>query len=1249
MNTANQPQPEPGAYTRSQTGKHGLALTCFQSPASRLRAKNRRTAQTSPRFLLTLLALILLPAFLIASAPQWWTDLGVLDSSASANDYAAINQGQLKNLATKAYWHLQTNLPANTWTNSPGTALTALIASFNTNSAYNYNAVNLGQLKTVAKPFYDVLNTVGYTNTAVASPYPWSSSTTTANDYAMANIGQAKNLFSFDLANFTYIDYSVPPSAPTNLTVTSLSPTELQLTWTNTANNATSILVQKQNADGTWTTVATLDPKATFYSLSGLTTGQNVTLQVVSSNGAGSSSSGSSDPVHPKPTPRYAVIDLGQDWQPTGMNNSGVVVGFNNLQAGIWEKGSWKTLPVPVSPDGSQGGWAFDINDNGEISGGVVWIEDDGYGNYSHAPTQAVKWPDEDTSPLLLGFIGIGSVENSFSFGISNTGSCVGSDGYSGFNYPVQFSGGQCTKLMTDFYPEYLYPLLLKYTATKMKGTHWIGSYTFDGLTEPDGDYYEEIGGLFDGQRYPGMTLYSVNESGIVIGIDSNSNPIVLGSDITLSGGIPLALNNRQTTDEEGVSSPSPQFIGSTADSTPLLWEKINEDGTPSATYISKNINELIPSDSGYSVMINSQVGLNIVFPVSKRSNVINDSGMILAAATYSGTDSSIAAGPHAVLLLPAELAVDANRDGKVVLANDANNPNNVDSSGKQLPIDTTSDAKPYRFWINEDQDDSDTAGIENLASYNGVTAPYNAPNSSTDYKTGTIHTKRNLEDFARLCIYVGGLQDAIKSGTLSVALKWENVTDSPAINVYKAVETDGGSQYLTDDGTAAQQIADDDHNKTKGKITGTNSVVLDSSLFANLSTTNSTTYCLFEGAGVGKGKLVIVFKDASGKEIGEGGALYLDIKHVTDMYEQVVGTAPTEPIPQPAAADSPATVTAALNLQTSVVPWSAYTTNFTADASETSDTIVWVHGWNVYPARYEQQTQAMFKRLWWVGFKGRFCSFHWPSTNGATDEWPSIIRTAANAALFDQIEYRAYKYAGGLKNYITQKAGNGSVYVIAHSLGGVVTSEACKLGAPITKLELMDAAVSASCYDVDTTHYQAATSASDPDLSYHTDGSINGGYRGYFQSLPVGSIVNFYNVKDSGLAAWNINNSNLTKGGTAYPGNPIVQPGGGFYYNPTTSNVWRYLYGGNANPKYNRAVPDLHESMSFMALSRSGPLGFEPNVTGPIGTPINMRDYFGTEEDGHSPQMDHNIQSSEVPFFKRIMKEAGLPTFANP
>ena len=44
-----------------------------------------------------------LAGLLFAEVPQWWVDRGVVDTNAAPNDYAPVNQGQVKQVAHQAY------------------------------------------------------------------------------------------------------------------------------------------------------------------------------------------------------------------------------------------------------------------------------------------------------------------------------------------------------------------------------------------------------------------------------------------------------------------------------------------------------------------------------------------------------------------------------------------------------------------------------------------------------------------------------------------------------------------------------------------------------------------------------------------------------------------------------------------------------------------------------------------------------------------------------------------------------------------------------------------------------------------------------------------------------------------------------------------------------------------------------------------------------------------------------------------
>ncbi|MEQ1852021.1 MAG: sugar-binding protein, partial [Chthoniobacteraceae bacterium] len=94
----------------------------------------------------------------VAAPPPWWSGRGVTNQNA-ADDYAPINQGQLKNLLKAAVQELDSTLPGGA-----GDTLHAMITRWATPTAQtdDYAAVNLGQLKAAAAPVYDRLSTIGY-------------------------------------------------------------------------------------------------------------------------------------------------------------------------------------------------------------------------------------------------------------------------------------------------------------------------------------------------------------------------------------------------------------------------------------------------------------------------------------------------------------------------------------------------------------------------------------------------------------------------------------------------------------------------------------------------------------------------------------------------------------------------------------------------------------------------------------------------------------------------------------------------------------------------------------------------------------------------------------------------------------------------------------------------------------------------------------------------------------------------------
>jgi hypothetical protein len=152
-----------------------------------------------------------------AHYPDWWFERDVIarlpahannsnpvwpDHYPAADDYAAVNIGQLKFFATAAAAELRATLPA------PGVSSYISDQLRNWQTIYSevvrddYAALNQGQLKQITAHFYDRLRAFGYVEAPIYywSPYPWTSGLGLSydeDDHAIVNLGQLKHVFSF--------------------------------------------------------------------------------------------------------------------------------------------------------------------------------------------------------------------------------------------------------------------------------------------------------------------------------------------------------------------------------------------------------------------------------------------------------------------------------------------------------------------------------------------------------------------------------------------------------------------------------------------------------------------------------------------------------------------------------------------------------------------------------------------------------------------------------------------------------------------------------------------------------------------------------------------------------------------------------------------------------------------------------------------------------------------------------------------
>lgn len=332
-----------------------------------------------------------------------------------------------------------------------------------------------------------------------------------------------------------------------------------------------------------------------------------------------------------------------------------------------------------------------------------------------------------------------------------------------------------------------------------------------------------------------------------------------------------------------------------------LAWDPVTfASRAPSARLRINARLEILPS--GNEIIRNGVIRPVVSLMPVGWSNVggmdINNHGVILASATRTqNSDGSAIAitnqTSEPVLLVPAALQVDANRDGVI--------------DDKDL---ANSASKPFRFWINDDVDRKGlTAGEEAVQDDDDPSKSIYS--NDKDWQRDTIPCERDLEDFSRLWINLSGLQPmlAAPNSSLAVGLKWQNTHGTtPAIKIYPAYEPDGGTGYLTDLSTATQQIGLTVVEDASQSAAATNPLiqptsgdydfVLPQSCLQNLTAVQSTLHLLFEGCkrGTGQLTLVILKKDPGGNytKIGDGSGIYLDLKSIKEMYERwTVGDGP--------------------------------------------------------------------------------------------------------------------------------------------------------------------------------------------------------------------------------------------------------------------------------------------------------------------------------------------------------------------
>ncbi len=585
---------------------------------------------------------------------------------------------------------------------------------------------------------------------------------------------------------------------------------------------------------------------------------------------------------------------------------------------------------------------------------------------------------------------------------------------------------------------------------------------------------------------------------------------------------------------------------------------------------------------------------------------------------------STAADGLSTVVPYQAALEVDADRDGNITAG----------------ASDTTLSDKPFRFWLNDDDD------TELLLGPNIPLESDTVPVVTADYTKHKIVSQRNLEDFARLWINLSGLQDMITgpNPSIQIGLKWQDgYTGTPAINVYLAADTNGSDSYLKDNTPAQTQLAGGFNNAIidangKPTVDTSGTFIFPSGYWSSLTQANPSLHLLFEGAGIGTGQLTVVLLDKDGNQIGEGPGVWFDLMNIKSMYQRTKATADDTTaangidctIPFPSDSTGP-------DNNNIPHPNMGWTTNdlgsaFRPDPNEDlqhKTYIVFVHGWNQSPDRATMFAETMFKRLWHLGYKGRFATFRWPTLYSET----GVDILDAVRAHYNDSEYRAWKSGESLRQYVNQLPTGYTRNLVAHSMGNIVAGSALQKGMSVSNYALLNAAVPAMCYDQSPSLRQSAWNYTTPndDLDPSTKALA---YIGQFRNLNT-NAVSFYLPQDSAtVGGWEFNNGKLKP--ERYTGDSVGFFGlTGYAYTPSASPGSRLSI--NFLSTFGRYLIDPHESMSYATQSLTKTAGADGRTAGSISSAVPLDTWnFGSQ---HSAEWERDIQDT-APFYARLLIE---------
>jgi hypothetical protein len=566
-----------------------------------------------------------------------------------------------------------------------------------------------------------------------------------------------------------------------------------------------------------------------------------------------------------------------------------------------------------------------------------------------------------------------------------------------------------------------------------------------------------------------------------------------------------------------------------------------------------------------------------------------NKTGIVSPYGNFFATEP----GPAALVTMP---DVDTGERGVctvncISMQVDKNDDGTMDLSWNGP--DTTSQTSPYRIWVNNGRTIPGTGG--NLDQ--DLPVPPNHPELA-NYSTNEITCPRDLENFFRL--WICGVPQLPVGQGYAVTMSMSPVSGNPAVNLYYSCETNGGIGYLTNANIAATQTGSAYYANALCTISNGRSCALQMDSYGNLL----YTHFLFEGAGIGSGELVLTISQ-NGNVVTQTG-VWLDLHDIKDFYEQAVITN---------------------KMSGAISNWSSTIESVQPAISSAfgNDTnlIVFVHGINVGPWDWLDDSDTVFKRLYWAGYHGKFATVKWPCN-------PINFFTflTLDTDDFNDSEAKAYKASLALTNYLPQLRARFPGYrlnLLVHSQGNAVVSEAIlRGGVTFDTYILTQGAMPDSAYDVDAS---INTDIASHDYGTHITPEWQPmGYHGIYTNF-TGRIVNFYNPLDKVLGYW-VDDQTYLK--------PTYYPTTSYYFYDGVNSYYDPVIG------FNRLVTDPEESRAMVSRSRTDPIGRSgpASAHGVIQSAVDLNAQFGFNGSTiaeHSAQWTRPIQTS-LPYYQQFL-----------